>query len=143
MSDCQHEWDTVSNQPSGDQRVFSCLKCGQRLVAGSLTSALIKADPQEPSNEPYLWRPSAWGLPSHLIVTEEPQGESAPSSAEVRQGPPTILLVEDVDQLRALVGTLLRNGGYTVLEAEDGKACSKLSRSTPAPERDDGGYRCV
>ena len=51
MSDCQHEWDTVPIQPSGDQRVFSCLKCGQQLVAGPLTSALIK--PEQPlSNEP-------------------------------------------------------------------------------------------
>ena len=51
MSDCQHEWDTVPIQPSGDQRVFSCLKCGRGLVAGPLTSALIKAE-QQLSNEP-------------------------------------------------------------------------------------------
>lgn len=51
MSDCQHEWDTVPIQPSGDQRVFSCLKCGRGVVAGPLTSALIKAE-QQLSNEP-------------------------------------------------------------------------------------------
>ena len=58
--------------------------------------------------------------------------QSAPS-AEPRQGPPTILLVEDADQLRAVVGTLLRNGGYTVLEAEDGQACLNLIQEYPGP----------
>ena len=61
------------------------------------------------------------------------QGQSVPTSAEARQGSPTILLVEDADQLRALVSTLLRNGGYTVLEAEDGHACLKLIQEYPGP----------
>ena len=46
MSDCQHEWNDVSIGMSGDQCVFSCLHCGKRLVAGPLTSAVIKADQQ-------------------------------------------------------------------------------------------------
>ena len=54
-------------------------------------------------------------------------------SAEPRQGPPTILLVEDADELRALVSKLLRNAGYTVLVAEDGKNCSKLIQEYPGP----------
>jgi two-component system, cell cycle sensor histidine kinase and response regulator CckA len=57
-------------------------------------------------------------------------GHSAP---EAPQRPSTILLVDDVDQLRELVSKLLRNGGYTVLEAENGKACSKLIQEYPGP----------
>jgi hypothetical protein len=53
MSDCQHEWDTVPIQPSGDQRVFTCLKCGRGLIAGPLTPTLIKSElPSRVSNEP-------------------------------------------------------------------------------------------
>jgi len=46
MSDCQHEWADVSIDQSGDENVFSCLKCGQRLVAGGLAATVIKAEQQ-------------------------------------------------------------------------------------------------
>lgn len=44
MTDCQHEWVDVSLEQSDEQNLFSCLKCGHRLVAGPLTLAVIKAE---------------------------------------------------------------------------------------------------
>lgn len=68
MSDCQHEWDTEPIQPSGDQRVFACLKCGQRVVAGPLTSAMIKPE-QRLSNEPVPRESAGIGPENHTSVT--------------------------------------------------------------------------
>ena len=42
MSDCQHEWAKISVH--GDESVFSCLHCGQRLEPGALSSAVIMAE---------------------------------------------------------------------------------------------------
>ena len=61
------------------------------------------------------------------------RAESAPSPAEYRQGPPTILLVDDDDSLREVAGTILRNRGYTVLEAKDGNSCLKIAQEYPGP----------
>lgn len=44
MSDCQHEWAKISIE--GDESVFSCLHCGQRLEPGALSSAVIVAEQQ-------------------------------------------------------------------------------------------------
>ena len=44
MSDCQHEW--VDDQ-SGEDRMFVCLACGQRLEAGPLM-ALVRKSEQPP-----------------------------------------------------------------------------------------------
>ena len=40
-SDCQHEW--VDDQ-SGDERLFVCLACGQRLEAGPLMELVRKSE---------------------------------------------------------------------------------------------------
>jgi len=40
-SDCQHEW---VDDESGDERMFVCLACGQRLEAGPLTALILKAE---------------------------------------------------------------------------------------------------
>ena len=40
-SDCQHEW--VDDQ-SGEERLFVCLACGQRLEAGPLAALILKAE---------------------------------------------------------------------------------------------------
>jgi two-component system, chemotaxis family, chemotaxis protein CheY len=40
--------------------------------------------------------------------------------------PPTVLIVEDDAATRRLYKFLLSNGGYTVLEAEDGQAAAEL-----------------
>ncbi|MEO7863168.1 MAG: hypothetical protein ABIU05_22570 [Nitrospirales bacterium] len=42
MSDCEHEWAKISID--GDESVFSCLHCGQRLEPGALSSAVIVAE---------------------------------------------------------------------------------------------------
>ena len=47
-----------------------------------------------------------------------PQPEPLP---EVRGGKETILIVEDEDSVRSLVGHVLRHYGYQVLEASDGR----------------------
>jgi len=57
--------------------------------------------------------------------------ESAHSPAEDRQGPSTILLVDDEDTLREVANKILRRGGYTVLEAKDGNACLKIAQEYP------------
>ena len=44
MSDCPHEWAKISI--AGDESVFSCLHCGQRLEPGALSSAVIMAEQQ-------------------------------------------------------------------------------------------------
>ena len=43
MSDCQHEW---ADDQSGDERMFVCLNCGQRLEAGPLTALILKSEEQ-------------------------------------------------------------------------------------------------
>jgi CheY-like chemotaxis protein len=59
--------------------------------------------------------------------------ESAPSPAEDRQEPSTILLVDDEDTLREVAKKILTKGGYTVLEAEDGNACLKIAQEYTGP----------
>lgn len=49
--------------------------------------------------------------------------------SELPAGQETILLVEDDDDVRELVSTMLRNLGYQVLEAENGIAALELSDS--------------
>ena len=41
MSDCQHEW---GDDQSGEERMFVCLACGQRLEAGPLMALVLKAE---------------------------------------------------------------------------------------------------
>ena len=43
-SDCQHEWADISIDQSGNENVFTCLKCGQRLEADPPTAAVIQAE---------------------------------------------------------------------------------------------------
>jgi two-component system cell cycle sensor histidine kinase/response regulator CckA len=61
------------------------------------------------------------------------RAESAPSPAEDRQRPPTILLVDDEDPLREVAKKILRSRGYTVLEAKDGNTCLKIAQEYPCP----------
>jgi DNA-binding response OmpR family regulator len=66
-------------------------------------------------------------------VERHHRAESAPSPAKDRQGPPTILLVDDEDLIREVATKILRSHGYTVLEAEDGNACLKIAQEYPGP----------
>jgi hypothetical protein len=43
MNECRHEW---ADDQSSDERMFVCLKCGQRLEAGPLTALIIKSEQQ-------------------------------------------------------------------------------------------------
>ncbi|MBC7839584.1 MAG: response regulator [Nitrospiraceae bacterium] len=61
------------------------------------------------------------------------RAESALCPAEDRQGPPTILLVDDEDSLRGIAKEILRSCGYTVLEAKDGDTCLKIAQEYPGP----------
>jgi PAS domain S-box-containing protein len=49
------------------------------------------------------------------------------------RGSEILLLVEDDDMVRGLVGTTLRRHGYTVIEAAGALAALEASRSTPGP----------
>jgi two-component system cell cycle sensor histidine kinase/response regulator CckA len=48
--------------------------------------------------------------------------------AQQLQGEETVLVVEDQDQIRGLVGILLRGCGYTVLDARDGASAIRVAR---------------
>jgi two-component system, cell cycle sensor histidine kinase and response regulator CckA len=61
------------------------------------------------------------------------QSESAHSAAEAPQRPSTILLVDDADRIRELIRMILRNNGYTVLQAKDGNACLKIAQEYSGP----------
>ena len=56
----------------------------------------------------------------------EPREQQA-NAQEIARGSETILLVEDVDALRAATRELLQRRGYTVLEAEDGERATQVA----------------
>ena len=54
--------------------------------------------------------------------------KSVPNSVEPSRGSETILLVEDDESIRTLTSTLLKGGGYSVLEAESPARATELAR---------------
>ncbi|MCH9038749.1 MAG: response regulator [Chloroflexi bacterium] len=88
-------------------------------------------------NKGYIWVYSEIGsgttfkiyLPSSDVI---PQGTERPSGAksnELPRGSETVLLVEDEEQVRELAARVLRQQGYTVLQASNGvEALSIASR---------------
>jgi two-component system CheB/CheR fusion protein len=69
----------------------------------------------------------------YFPVTEQPAEpiENRPKPAEPLTGTETILLAEDDAGVRRLVAEILRDLGYTVLEAGDGPEALELARSQP------------
>jgi PAS domain S-box-containing protein len=87
----------------------------------------------------YIWVYSEPGMGSSFKVylprVDEPVEESAPNRvvSTLGRGSETVLLVEDEDLLRTLTGTLLEQGGYTVLEARDGSEAMEIARQHSGP----------
>ncbi len=65
--------------------------------------------------------------------TASAEAESTASVAHPAGGHETVLLVEDEDRLRQLAARVLRDGGYTVLEARDGTGAAKMARAHDGP----------
>jgi two-component system cell cycle sensor histidine kinase/response regulator CckA len=55
------------------------------------------------------------------------------TAQELSRGSETILLVEDQQALRELLGTVLQNNGYTVLKADSGRAAIEIANSHSGP----------
>jgi CheY-like chemotaxis protein len=56
-----------------------------------------------------------------------------PASQEIACGTETLLVVEDEDSVRRMIGDVLRGCGYTVLEATDGAEALAVSAGHPGP----------
>jgi CheY-like chemotaxis protein len=74
------------------------------------------------------------GAKFEILLPRVPAPAAAPTvTAEVARtiqgGTETILVVEDQQELRTLLGTLLRDLGYTVLEADSGKRALEVIKS--------------
>jgi CheY-like chemotaxis protein len=89
------------------------VRCGGALRIGT-------ASPGGPSFEMYLP-----GL--------DEAGLATPSRLELPGGRETVLVVEDEQPVRELIGDVLRLHGYTVLEAQDGDEALVVGERHPAP----------
>ena len=63
----------------------------------------------------------------------EGKAESAPETGASGGGTESILVAEDEPSVRAILARLLREYGYTVLEARDGRHALELAEGAPAP----------
>ncbi len=69
-----------------------------------------------------------------LPAVDEAAAEEPPSTDVVRpRGSATVLLAEDDEGLRRLMGQVLRRNGYQVLEADSGERASELARDFDGP----------
>jgi signal transduction histidine kinase len=68
----------------------------------------------------------------HVEAADEATGTGAHAPASAG-GSETVLVVEDEDDVRALVTEILRNQGYTVLAAADGDAALRVAGRHPGP----------
>jgi CheY-like chemotaxis protein len=67
------------------------------------------------------------------IFHEDGPRESAKRAEQIARGSETILLVEDEETVRRLVGKVLRASGYTVVEASSGEEAVQICRRFPDP----------
>jgi CheY-like chemotaxis protein len=67
-----------------------------------------------------------------MAADAAPAAVVSPSPA-LRGGTETVLVVEDNPHVRALVSTILRELGYTVLEAATGADALRVCTASPAP----------
>ncbi|MCH8870532.1 MAG: response regulator, partial [Chloroflexi bacterium] len=88
-------------------------------------------------NKGYIWVYSEIGsgttfkiyLPSLDVIPQGTERPSGTKSNELPRGSETVLLVEDEEQVRVLAARVLRQQGYTVLQASNGvEALSIASR---------------
>jgi len=70
-------------------------------------------------------------LPEVAAVEGSEQDEVAPARASTASE--TVLLVEDDERVRALVRSILKKGGYRVLEAEHAEAAAEISSAHQGP----------
>ena len=82
----------------------------------------VSSQPDRGTTFQILW-PASTGLASAPA--------DSPAHAPVAKGSETILLVEDDVLVRDLVRTVLRNGGYTVLEARQGHEALTIAHQHP------------
>jgi len=61
-------------------------------------------------------------------VDEAPSVDSARPGASLGRGTETVLVVEDEEPLRILVAGILKNNGYTVLQATDGEEALNVAK---------------
>jgi CheY-like chemotaxis protein len=66
-----------------------------------------------------------------LPPVSRPNGFGAAPSAQAKQKPPAILLVDDVGEIRLLGRMILEQAGYTVLEAEQGSEALEIFAGNP------------
>jgi CheY-like chemotaxis protein len=66
-------------------------------------------------------------------MNSQPAAESADSSDDNPPGRATVLLVDDIDLMRELTKRILKNNGYTVLDAKDGKTGLKIAKEYLGP----------
>ena len=76
----------------------------------------------------HLWLPRTATIPDGVILSREPVIEASPRAA-------CVMVVEDNDALRELVVETLRDAGYRVIEAHDGRSALTLfARQSQAPD---------
>ena len=82
-------------------------------------------------SEGYVWAASEPGAGAtftiHLPIADAPEGTAAAALPSVRAIPgEVVLLVEDEPEVLHMTARVLRDGGYEVLEAENGRAALEL-----------------